>query len=238
MRTEDDDMIRNKHDLKGRRSMLVGLGGAAAGLTLGAATAQAQATRGASGFQPTRHELDAWMGEIPGKHRIFVDTSTADGGAEGLVYTNNLYDAQENAYAGTPADLAIIVCFRHFSTPFGYNDAIWEKYGETFKELIEFSDPDTGEAPTINLLNASDRTTTPNFGITIDSLVAKGTQIAICSAATRFLSSQLATQAGTSADEVYDELVAGALPGSRFVPAGVVALTRAQEYRYSVLIAG
>jgi hypothetical protein len=231
--------MRNEHDIRGRRSIIVGLGGAAAGLTLGAATAQAQAARDAStDFKPQRHDLDAWMEQVPGTHRIFVDTSTAAGGAEGLVYTNNLYEAQANAYAGTTGDLAIIVCFRHFSTPFGYNDAIWEKYGEAFSGLIEFSDSVTGQAPTVNLLNASGRTDTPNFGITIDSLVAKGAQIAICSSATRFLSRQLAPQAGTSADELYDELVAGALPGSRFVPAGVMALTRAQEYRYSVLIAG
>lgn len=231
-------MTRDTIDLKGRRSMIAGLGAAAAGLTLASATSQAQSARRASrDFEPARHEIDAWLGELPGTHRIFVDTATSDGAAEGLVYTNNLYDAQVDAYGGTPADLALIVCFRHFSTPFGYDDALWKKYGAAFAGLMGFAE--SAQPPTVNPLNAADSgIELPNFGITVGAVMARGARIAICSAATRFVAGQLAQQGGVSADEIFDELVAGAIPSSRFVPAGVVALTRAQEYGYSVLIAG
>jgi hypothetical protein len=228
-----------KLNLEGRRSVLAGVGVIAAGLAVGATAARAQSASGqATGFRPARHDLDAWMDGLPGGHRIFVDTATAGGGAEALVYTNNLYDAQSNAYGGTFNDLAMIICFRHFSTPLGYANPLWDKYGEAFVGLMSMSGPSGGEAPKVNPVNTAGRTDLPNFGITVESLMAKGAQIAICSAATRFVAGQLAQQTNAEADDVFDELVAGAIPGARFVPAGVMALTRAQEYGYSVLIAG
>lgn len=232
-------MTRDDRDFKGRRTVITGLGVAAAGMTLAATATQAQTARtAAAGFQPARHDLDAWMNELPGSHRIFIDTATAGGGAEGLLYANNLYNAQVNAYSGRTTDLAMIVCFRHFSTPFGFNDAVWAKYGEGFQQLTQFSDPDTGKAPTVNLMNTPGRPGLPNFGNTVDSLAAKGAMFAICNTATQFMAGQLAQTAGTSSEDVYQELVAGAVGNSHFVPAGVMALTRSQEYGYSVLIAG
>jgi hypothetical protein len=236
--TGEKDMRRDDNDFKGRRSLIAGLGVAGAGLALGSTAARAQRARDRRGFQPARHEIDAWMGELPGTHRIFVDSATAQGGAEALIYANNLYSAQTNAYAGDDADLAMIICFRHFSTPFGFNDAVWKKYGEAFGELIQFSDPATGEALMTNPVNTPGRTDLPNFGMTVDSITARGAQIAICNAATQFFSGQLADRTGGSANDIYEELRAGAIANSRFVPAGVMALTRAQEYDYSVLIAG
>ena len=43
---------------------------------------------------------------------------------------------------------------------------------------------------------------------------------------------------GGDAAEIYEELVASKVPDSRFVPAGVIATTRAQEHGYSLLYAG
>jgi len=40
---------------------------------------------------------------------------------------------------------------------------------------------------------------------------------------------------GSGRDAIYKELVASILPGSRMVSAGVVAVTRAQEYGYSLI---
>jgi len=231
-------MNQDNNDFQGRRSLLTGLGVAAAGVTLASTAARAQSRRRGSDFQPMRHQQDAWLDELPGQHRVFIDTASGAGGASALVYANNLYDAQTNAYSGSPSDFAMIIVYRHFSTPFGYSDALWGKYGEVFSALSGFVDPVSKKAPMINLLNRSDRTDLPNFGFTIDSLKARGTQFAVCSAATRFISMQIAQQTGRSADDINAELVAGAIPGARFVSAGVMALTRAQEYGYSLLYAG
>jgi len=226
------DEIKND---KGRRSLITGIGVAAAGLTFGASAVNAQTS---SGFRPAHHAQDAWMDELSGSHRVFVDSATAHGGAEALLYANNIFNTHVSAYGGSTDDYAMIVCFRHFSTPFAFNDAIWKKYGAIINELIQFPDPTTGEAPTINLLNAADRPQLPNFGNTVDQVGAKGTVFAVCSNATQFISGQIAAGTNATADDVYKELVSSAVANARFVPAGVVALTRAQEYGYSVLIAG
>lgn len=219
---------------KGRRSIVTGMGVAAAGLTLGASAVNAQS----SGFRPARHGLDAWMDELSGSHRVFIDTSTALGGAEALLYANNIFSAHTNAYSGAPEDYAMVVCFRHISTPFGYGDAVWEKYGEVFYGIMQFADPATGGAPSANLMNAADRPALPNFGNTIDKIAAMGATFAICNNATQFFAGQVAAATGRSADDVYEEFVDSAVPNSRFVSAGVIALTRAQEYGYSLLYAG
>jgi hypothetical protein len=227
----------NDSDLTARRSVLTGVGVAVAGL---AASGCAQSS---SGFQPARHDLDAWFDGLPGNHRVFIDSAMPRGGAEGLLYANNLYTARETAYAGEPADFAMVLCFRHLSTPFAYNDAIWEKYGDTFYALMQFPDPATGGAPRSNLMNSTayppGSLTMPNLGVTIDLVTDKGLQLAVCAAATQFFAMQIAAATGGSAEAINDELVAGALiPSSRFVSAGVMAATRAQEYGYSLLYAG
>jgi intracellular sulfur oxidation DsrE/DsrF family protein len=214
--------------------MGVAVAGLAAGAVAGKATAQ---TRGsASGFQPARHALDAWLGEATGGHRIFVDSATGHGGGEALLYSANLFNAHNSAYGGTDSDLDIVICFRHFSTPFGYNDAIWRKYGGPIRQLVGVSA--SGQAPDANPMNVAGDASMANMGFTVNSLVARGAKIAICENATRFVSGQLATGAGVSADEIFDELTANAVEGGRFVSAGVIALTRAQEYGYSLLAAG
>jgi hypothetical protein len=230
--------MTEKTDAKiARRTLMTGAGIAVAGL---AASTVARAQQGgrATAFSPARHAADAWLDQMPGNHRVFIDSATAPGGAEALLYANNLYSARESAYAGEPADFAIVVCYRHFSTPFGYNDAIWAKYGAIFDSLLQFPDPQTGAAPTINLMNSAAHTTLQNAGVTIDAVRAKGTRFAICSAATQFIAGAIAGQTGGQAEEIRDELMAGAIPDSRFVSAGVMALTRAQEYGYSLLYAG
>jgi intracellular sulfur oxidation DsrE/DsrF family protein len=47
----------------------------------------------------------------------------------------------------------------------------------------------------------------------------------------------IASSTGATADEVFAELAAGLIPNARMVPAGVVTVTRAQEYGYSLLYA-
>src|SRR5437667_4173236 len=93
-----------------RRSLMTGLGAAAAAAVLVPATAGAQG--GVNTFRPARHKQDTWMDELKGQHRVFIDSSTASGGAEAMLYANNLYMANEAGYSLKPSDLAIVVCFR------------------------------------------------------------------------------------------------------------------------------
>lgn len=210
-----------------RRRLLAGMGAvAAAGLASGSHSASAQSESG-SGFQPARHEQDNWMDELPGSHRVFVDSSTTTGGGSALWYANNIISAHEEAYNGKASDYAMIVCFRHMSTPYGFNDTIWAKYGAL---LNRNADP----APTTNPMSQPGPGNGQN---SIASSVQRGMHFAICGRATRRFAGMLAQATNSNAEDVYAELLANGIPNSHFVAAGVLAATRAQEYRYSLLYA-
>jgi len=226
-----------KNDIWTRRSLMTGIGAAVPALAL--APSVARAAGSAQDFSPARHDLDAWLDEIPGQHRVFIDSSTPAGGAEAILYANNHYAGNEGAYSLDASDLAIVVCFRHFSTVFAYNDAMWAKYGEQLSAMVGFTDPKTDQHPTANLMDDdSYGLTLPNFGNTISAQVERGTQFAVCRAATQFFAGNLAQATGGTAEDIFEELVANAIPNSHFVAVGVVATTRSQEYGYSLLYAG
>lgn len=219
-----------------RRSVMTGVGAAvaaAAAVVFGSKTAAAQ-TMGA--FQPMRHKEDAWLDAVPGKHRTFIDASTAAGAGEAVLYANNLYDANGSGYGLKDADVAVAVCFRHFATVFGYNDAIWAKYGKVFSAMLNFTDPKTKQPPATNLLMSPDYgMDLSNFGRTIPMVTKRGTQFAICNMATQFFAKQLAAQTNGNEDAIYKELAANLIASARLVPAGVVAVNRAQERGYTLL---
>ena len=221
-----------------RRSFLTGLGVSAVGIGAMSAIADAQAPAAGGGFQPARHAADDWMDQLPGKHRVVLDSVSPDGAGEALLYANNLYNANKTGYSLGDGDLAVIIVLRHFATAFAFTDAIWAKYGKAISEAVKFTDPKTKQPPSTNLYNSTAYgMALPNYGSTIDALVKHGTRFAICDAATHFVASQLAGPSG-NADAIYKELVASAIPNSTFVPAGVVGVTRAQERGYALIYAG
>jgi hypothetical protein len=225
-----------KHVKKARRSILTGLGAAVAAAAVPAKPAAAQ-TSGA-GFQPARHQQDAWLNQLPGRHRNFVDCATVSGAGEGILYANNLYVANRNGYQLNESDVAVVVCLRHFATVFAYNDAIWSKYGKALSDLVQFVDPKTKQAPSTNLLNSADYgLSMPNFGNTIESVVNRGTHFAVCEMATAFLAGQVAAAMKADEKAVLQELRSNLIPNSHLVAAGVVAANRAQEYGYTLLTA-
>ncbi|MDG2089749.1 MAG: hypothetical protein P8J61_01365 [Gammaproteobacteria bacterium] len=219
-----------------RRSLVKAMGAATiAGLAVNASKANAQADN-SNRFMPMRHSEDAWLDELSGSHRVFIDTSFPLGGSDGLLYSANLMNAHAQAYNGSDSDFAMVLCYRHISTPLAYNHNMWEKYGEIFNGIMNYPDPQTGEAPKLNILNSDEHAMFP--GLTLDAMSARGVKIVICANATGFFAGQVAASTDQDSDVVFDELVANAMPGSRFVAAGVIATTRAQEYGYSLLYAG
>jgi hypothetical protein len=221
-----------------RRSFLTRVGVSAVGIGAMSAIVDAQAPAAAGRFQAARHTDDDWLDQVPGKHRTVLDSVTADGAGNAILFANNLYQANKTGYSLADGDLAIVIVLRHFATAFAFTDAIWAKYGKPMSEMLKFTDPNTKQVPTTNLYNsAAYGMALPNFGTTIDALVKRGTRFAICDAATHFIAGQLAGQSG-NADAIYKEFVAAAIPNSRFVPAGVVGVTRAQERGYALIYAG
>ena len=219
-----------------RRTILSGGGAAIAAFAIGSRSAAAQAP--AAGFRPARHPQDAWLDQVPGKHRSFIDCATVNGAGEGMLYANNLYVANKNGYQLNEGDVAVVVCLRHFATVFAYNDAIWSKYGKAISNLVQFTDPKTKQPPTTNLLNSADYgMSLPNFGNTIASVVKRGTHFAVCDMATHFFADQLGGIVKADPQAVYKELASNLIPNSHLVAAGVLATNRAQEYGYTLLTA-
>ena len=178
------------------------------------------------------------MDGVPGKHRVIIDAVSPEGAGSAILFANNLYVANQSGYGLGDRDIAIIVCLRHFATAFAFKDPIWAKYGAGMNALLKFNDPKTQKAPATNLYNSADYgMALPSLGNTIDAVVKRGTQFAICDMATHFFAGQLAGSGG-NADAVYKEFAANAIPNSHFVAAGVVGVNRAQERGYTLIYAG
>ncbi|MHB8839167.1 MAG: hypothetical protein ACYC7F_09475 [Gemmatimonadaceae bacterium] len=214
-------------------------GAAAFGAALAAESSPLRAMTPRSDFKPARHALDDWFDGIAGKHRVFFDAVSATGAGEALAFATNYTIANKNAYALEASDLALVICYRHFATPFAFNDAMWAKYGAGWGQFLNFNDPATKAPPVRNVWNATDLTgMQPNFGTTVSASVTRGVHFAICDMATHFIADLTAKAAGSTADAVYAELKANTLGNAHFVPAGIVALNRAQERGYSFSYVG
>jgi hypothetical protein len=134
--------------------------------------------------------------------------------------------------------VAIVVCLRHFATIFAFNDVVWAKYGQALSESVQFTDPKTKQPPTANLLdNASYGPALPNMGMTISSVVKRGTHFAVCDMATNMIAGLVAASTKGVQEAVYTEFVRNLIPNSHLAAAGVVAVNRAQEYGYTLLTA-
>jgi hypothetical protein len=211
-----------------RRSLMSGMSAVAAAFALGARPASAQTA--AAPFQPARHPQDEWLDKIPGKHRVVFDVISSRGVPEALHFASNIYSGNKSLYGLDESDLAIVIVLRHSATAFGYSDAIWAKHGKALAAATSYTDPKSSEPPKGNPYNAT--------GIeAIDQMAKRGVQFGVCDTASHGLSRRIAGQGG-DADAAYKELVASMIPNSRLMVAGVIGVTRAQEYGYSVVHVG
>ena len=223
-----------------RRRFLTGMGMVGTGATLAASTqsANAQGLDG-DGFLPKRHPKDNWLAELArGKdHRVFIDSATGTGGTTALNYANNILLGHREDYGGADSDYAMVVCFRHAATSLGFDDAMWEKYGQFFSRVTRITAPNSDEPPRMNPMNI-EVSSYGNRGNTLEIIRNRGIQYAVCNKATRSMSNLIASNTGSAAEEIFQELKQHNIRTSRFVPAGVVATTRSQEYGFSLLYAG
>jgi len=217
-----------------RRAVLTGAAAAAA-VSLTSVRAGAQSPTPARRFQPARHSQDEWLDTVPGKHRTFIDCASVTAAGSGMLYANNLYVANAKGYQLKEADVAVVVCLRHFATIFAFNDTIWGKYGQALSDAVAFVDPKTKTAPTKNLLDDASYAQLPVS--TISSVSGRGTQFAVCDMATNMLVGLVAASTKGVQEAIYQEFVRNLIPNSHLVAAGVVGVNRAQEYGYTLLTA-
>jgi hypothetical protein len=208
-----------------RRSFFSRIGLAAAALSVGGANAFAERASPASpdAWQPARYPKDDWFDQLPGKHRLFFDTLTDAGLREARGFANNYFDGSKSGYGLEQADLAVVICLRHSSTPFAFGDAFWAKYGPIVAETLKLSDPKLAANPHKTALEA---------------LAKRGVHYAVCEMASHRYAGLIARRADADAEAVYKDMAANLVGNGHFVPAGIVAVNRAQEHGYSISFTG
>jgi intracellular sulfur oxidation DsrE/DsrF family protein len=191
-----------------------------AALALGGAAMAQVKSAPAGPFEPARHAQDDWMDQVPGKHRLVIDTTSEDGFRDGILFASNFLLANRNDYGLQNQDVAVIVVARHLSTGYGYNNDMWAKYGASL------AGSQGKEPPKANPSAAA-----------LATLSTQGVQFAVCSMATRRLAGMIARAVSANADTIFAELTANLVSNGRMVPAGIVAVNRAQERGYSFVSA-
>ena len=215
-----------------RRSFLFRLSTAAAALGIGRPVAGAQTQTPAQApqdrrFEPARHAQDDWLDQLPGKHRLFFDSTTPKGAEEAMTFAGNYFTGNKTGYGLDHGDLAVIIGLRHRSTPFAFTDAMWAKYTAGIAERIKFNDPKTDKPPAVNL-----------YARGVESLLDRGVHFLVCDMATHALAGVIGKTIGGRADDVYKDLQANTIGNCHFVSAGIVGVNRAQERGYSIAHTG
>ncbi len=220
-----------------RRSFLAGMNaGAASLIAMGGVAAAQQSEASSAHWEPARHPQDAWLEKPSSRHRVVFDSTEFTSAGEALVFAANSFHVNQDDYGLQDSDLAVLIVLRHGATVFGYNDAMWAKYGEMLAVPSKAVDPKTKQAPKLNVYEASGYgDLLPSRGHTLAGLAKHGAQFAVCAMATHAFSGMIAKKSGGKADAVYAELSGNLIANARLVPAGVVAVTRAQEYEYTLV---
>jgi intracellular sulfur oxidation DsrE/DsrF family protein len=200
-----------------RRSFLSRFGAvfAATGAAISAQAVGMKAQAPAAAWQPARHGQDDWLSQIPGQHRFVFDTTTPDGFSNALLYASNYFTGNQSGYGLKDEDLALLIVARHNSTQQAYNAAMWTKYRREFAA-------------------AAGAAELPDLTERLNALLKRGVHLAVCQMATRRIAGSIAKSTGGNQDRIYDELAANLAANGHLVPAGIVAVNRAQERGYSL----
>jgi intracellular sulfur oxidation DsrE/DsrF family protein len=234
--------MANLSGVRERRSFLsrVVAGAAIIGGTVFRSESAAAQSSTPAPWRPVRHAQDDWLDQVPGGHRFIIDSTTASGLGSALLFANNFFVANQQGYGLGNADAAVVIVLRHNSTGFAFTDAMWAKYGAAMGEAAgNFDDPKTKTKPTINVYNSGAYLgALSNGGVTFDTLVGRGVHFAVCQMASRRFSGVIANAHKLDAEAVYKELTSNLIRNSHMVPAGIVAVNRAQERGYAFANAG
>jgi hypothetical protein len=214
----------------------LGAGATAFGAMFATGGSRAQAQPASSAWQPARHPQDDWLDQLPGKHRCFFDTTTVDALVDAILFAGNYYNVNKNTYGLENGELVVVIGVRHQSAPFGYNDAIWAKYGAALAERAKYTDPKSSQTPITNpYAPAAAGGASGSRGGGLTALSGRGARISVCDLSTHGIAGLIAQKVGGKSDAIYAELAANLIGNARLVPAGILAVNRAQEHGYSLM---
>lgn len=221
-----------------RRSFIAAAGLSATGLALPPDADAQAAAHGTDGKRDVpRYPQDAWLDQLPGKHRLFLDATDAEGAGGALGYAWNFMRTSTTGYQLKDEDQAVVICLRHSATDFAFSNDIWSRYDVLRK--VKYKHPETEK--TVRDGNVfrpgSTQPRSMDGDYTWDGLAGRGVHFAICGTATRGLARMIAGEKAerSAVQKIVDELMAGAPANSHFMASGIVAAQRAGEYGYTVI---
>lgn len=210
----------------------VGVGAAALAATAAGVRADAQPVQPVAN---STFRAEPWLARLTGKHRQFFDAiSPNDGWA--LVFAKNFIDMNMQAYEMKQSEVTAVLGLRHFAIPLALNDAMWSKYklGAFFK----VNDKSTNAPAVRNVFSHVKQGDMPFAGAALDELIARGMIVTACEVALTVLSGMTAGVAGLPTADAKREWMSNLIPGVVTVPAGVLAVNRAQENHCTYCFAG
>lgn len=218
------------------RRAFLGRFAAGSALALGAAPALAATAcaPAAAPSAPPSNDLDRWLASMQGMEKVVYDATSAAAAPEAVLFARNFLKFSAEKLGTTDAEMSVIVSFRHFATPYGYNDAMWAKYPQV-AAMLSIKDPKTGKPATRNAPLHDD---VEGFeGASLPALTAHGVKFAVCGAATAYIAGLLAGKTG-DAKAIEADLAANLIPSAMMAPAGVVAVQRAQKAGFAYTYTG
>jgi intracellular sulfur oxidation DsrE/DsrF family protein len=208
--------------------------GSVAAMSATPALAAVACAPGATSATAPTNPLDAWLATMQGPEKVFYDATSAAGANDGILFARNFLKFSQEKLGTKDSEMSVIVGFRHFATPFGYNDAMWAKYPQ-FGAMLKFDDPKTKKPAGRNVPLHDE---IEGFaGTSLPALAARGVKFSVCGAATSFLAGVIAGKTG-DAKAIDAELSANLIPGAYLAPAGVVAVQRAQKAGFAYTFTG
>lgn len=212
-------------DITRRDALFTGLAAASLPDLAGAQSAPAKTP-----FVPAVEPKDAWLDEVPGKHRVLLDVTSPKGMPDGVRFAGNIFNGHKSGYAVDEKDVVQVLCLRHYAMPFALSDAVWSVHGPALAKVLNYTDPRGGPAPTANPFNSGERKQ-------LADLTARGVRFMVCETASRSFSRALAGQGG-DVDAMFKLFSDNLIPQARYVSAGVVGVAHAQEHGYALLFVG
>ena len=221
----------DKEQLAPRRAFMRSVGVGAIAIAATAVGVRA----GAEPLAPIEAPDEAWLERLTGKHRQYFDAISANDGW-GLVFAANYLNMNMKAYDLKQSEITTVVGLRHMAVPLALNDAMWHKYklGEFFK----ITDKTTKAPATRNVFSHVTPGDMPIPGVGVQELMARGVIFTACNMSLTAMSGITAGAAGLPAANAYKEWMANLIPGVVLVPAGVLAVNRAQEHHCTYCFAG
>lgn len=231
-----------ENELRSRRQIVMAGLGAAATTLGGVASSHGRAAAQSlppANSKPSSGAEDEWLDYKPqALHRILFDTTSSAGLGQALAFADVYFNVNKASYGVDANDLSVLIVMHHISTAFGFDDAIWSKYGKPLSDKGDHvTDPRTKRAPTLNVYHSKAIDSLTNGGVTLDSLSERGARFAVCDTATHGIANLLSKLTHENSDAIYAELTRHLIRNAVLVPAGITAINRAQERGYSYIVA-